>query len=115
MDSLLNGSMKMNKIPVPPERDPNFIPGPHGMGVQPTLALDPATNTYAQVDPLGNVVNVIMWDGTSPFVPPDGHTLIQSTAADIGDSYDGQKFTKKGNQAGGKGQSNGNPPTTTTP
>lgn len=34
------------------------------------------------------VENMIVWDGVTPYTPPDGTILVQSEAADIGWIYD---------------------------
>jgi hypothetical protein len=47
---------------------------------------------YATVDSSNTVVNVILWDGVTPYDPGDGFILIQSDNAQIGDVWDGQKF-----------------------
>lgn len=67
-----------------------------GMSVQIPEPLDPDTTTYALIDPQGNVVNTIVWDGQSPYNPPHGHQLVQTRAANIGDIFDGQTFTRSG-------------------
>jgi hypothetical protein len=35
----------------------------------------------------------ISWDGVTPYASPDGGTLIPSDTANVGDTYDGSKFT----------------------
>jgi hypothetical protein len=42
------------------------------------------------------VKNVIIWDGSSQWIPPSGHFIIQTSIGDIGDLYDSQsgEFTK---------------------
>lgn len=71
--------------------DPDLITG--RINIQPAKNHGPE-DTYALVKD-GVVVNVIVWDGKSPFNPPDGHLLVQSfTNANIGDLFDGQIFTK---------------------
>ena len=44
---------------------------------------------YAVIDGNGNVINVITWDGISPFVPPIGTKVIQTDTAGIGWTYNG--------------------------
>lgn len=66
----------------------------NGMAIQLPEPLDPTTCTYALVDPQGNVINVIMWDGQSDYKPPHGHQLVQNRGASIGDIFDGKNFTK---------------------
>lgn len=39
---------------------------------------------YAVIDPGGAVVNVIEWDGVSPWTPEPGHTLRIHAEANIG-------------------------------
>lgn len=48
---------------------------------------------YCVIDASGNVVNVIIWDGVSVYVPPVGTILIQSNAAGIGWTYANDVFT----------------------
>ena len=36
----------------------------------------------------GKVINIIVWDGVSPWNPPKGHIAIQHDSIDIGDLYD---------------------------
>jgi hypothetical protein len=43
---------------------------------------------YAMVNADNVVINVIMWDGESPYTPPLGCFLVQSDTANIGDIYD---------------------------
>lgn len=40
------------------------------------------------------VINVIVWNGITPYAAPEGCALIQSDTAAIGDLYDGAVFTK---------------------
>lgn len=47
---------------------------------------------YAMIN-AGTVINVIVWDGETPFDPGDGVTLIRSDSAQIDDQWDGEKFT----------------------
>ena len=49
--------------------------------------------SYAVVDEAGIVVNVIEYDGISPYTPPAGTTLVQSDIAARGYNYDGTTFT----------------------
>ena len=42
---------------------------------------------YAVIDSSGNVVNVIVWDGITPYNPGAGLTLVQSDTAARGDTY----------------------------
>ena len=35
----------------------------------------------------------IAWDGVTPYASPDGGQLIASDTANVGDTYDGSKFT----------------------
>ena len=43
---------------------------------------------YAVIDSITNiVVNVILWDGVSKWVPPEGQFVIQSDIAAIGWTY----------------------------
>lgn len=46
---------------------------------------------YAVVDPEGNVVNVVLWDGKSKWSPPEGHSIIQHEQAGPGG-----RFVKRG-------------------
>lgn len=43
---------------------------------------------YAVVDPDGNVVNSVLWDGESKWSPPAGHTLIQHDQAGPGGRFE---------------------------
>ncbi|ANR79980.1 hypothetical protein BBB57_18035 [Kosakonia sacchari] len=36
------------------------------------------TAKFAVVDATGNVVNMVMWDGETPFIPGDGFTLVKA-------------------------------------
>jgi hypothetical protein len=52
--------------------------------------------TYAVVDSTGTVVNVVMWDGTTPWQPPTGTTAVLVPAgsnAGIGSTYSNGTFT----------------------
>ncbi|MDG6918989.1 MAG: hypothetical protein JRN62_06085 [Nitrososphaerota archaeon] len=40
---------------------------------------------YVLAGPDGVVVNVVEWDGTSDWSPPDNLTIVQSDSANIGD------------------------------
>lgn len=42
------------------------------------------SDRYAVVDADGKVVNVVLWDGQSDWVPPEGSEAVQSDDADIG-------------------------------
>lgn len=42
----------------------------------------PQIQRYAVVDDAGTVVNIIMWDGVSPWTPPEGCTVRLATPAD---------------------------------
>ena len=48
---------------------------------------------YAVVDQSGNVVNVISWDGISPYNPGAGLTLVRSDTAARGHVYQNGQFT----------------------
>lgn len=48
---------------------------------------------YCLIDAAGNVVNVILYDGISPYKPPEGLTLVQSDVAGIGWTYANGVFT----------------------
>jgi len=41
------------------------------------------------------VVNVILWDGASEYIPPDGHQLValQADEAEVGSTYENGVFT----------------------
>ena len=55
------------------------------------------TNTYALIDSTGLVVNVIVYDGHTPYTPPDGLSLVPSDGtAEIGGSWDGTHFHPPG-------------------
>lgn len=43
---------------------------------------------HAVVNDKGHVVNVIIWDGVSPWSPPEGHIVIRDDHVDIGDRWD---------------------------
>ena len=44
--------------------------------------------TYAVVDGGGNIVNIVVWDGSSPWSPPVGSNVVQSDGtAEIGGTY----------------------------
>lgn len=49
---------------------------------------------YAIVDADGNITNVSLWDGKTPWQPPEGHKAIkdEENKAEIGGKYDGKKF-----------------------
>ncbi len=54
---------------------------------------------YFLIDESGVVVNTIVWDGdeeNNPYNPGNGHILIKSDKAGVGDVYDRKtkKFTK---------------------
>lgn len=38
---------------------------------------------YAVIDATGRCVNVILWDGVTPYEPPPGCTLVQSDTREI--------------------------------
>lgn len=42
---------------------------------------------YALVDVSGLVDNVVVWDGSASWAPPEDHTAIQSDAASVGWTY----------------------------
>lgn len=46
---------------------------------------------YAIINQQGPVVNVILWDGIQPYLPPQDHILVFSPICDIGDTYDLQQ------------------------
>lgn len=47
---------------------------------------------YAMVKD-GFVINIIKWDGVSPYTPPEGTTLVPATNdATIGGTWDGNVF-----------------------
>lgn len=33
------------------------------------------------------IVNAILWDGVTPYTPPDGCFLVQNDTLDIGETY----------------------------
>ncbi|GBR55797.1 hypothetical protein AA18889_0328 [Acetobacter senegalensis DSM 18889] len=37
--------------------------------------------------PAGYVVNAVLWDGKSSWVPPNGMAIIQNDTLNIGDTY----------------------------
>ncbi len=41
----------------------------------------------------GTVTDIVIWDGAVPIDPPITDTLIESDTAQIGDTWDGEKFT----------------------
>lgn len=49
---------------------------------------------YAIVDKDGNIVNVSLWDGVTPWQPPAEHKAIkdEKDEAQIGGKWDGKKF-----------------------
>ena len=49
---------------------------------------------YALIDRNGNVVNVISLELGSNWTLPVGHSVIQNTDCQIGDTYDGVTFTR---------------------
>lgn len=51
---------------------------------------------YAIINDKGQVVNVIEWDGASPWQPPAFHYTVESEICDNGDSYEpiSECFTK---------------------
>jgi hypothetical protein len=50
-------------------------------------------NTYVLVDADGNAVDYVVWDGTSPWTPPAGLTLVPYQGAwQSGAKWDGQKL-----------------------
>lgn len=71
--------------------DPGLIIG--RISVQPAKEYGPEFY-YALVNDKGEVMNIIVWDGESPFTPSTNHQLIKSQIANIGDIFDGQIFTK---------------------
>ena len=50
---------------------------------------------YAIVDKDGNVVNVSLWDGKTPWTPGEGLKAIkdEDNKAEIGGKWDGTRFT----------------------
>jgi len=40
----------------------------------------------------GLVVNCVVWDGTAPWEPPEGHILIQSDIGGIGWTWNGTEL-----------------------
>ena len=50
---------------------------------------------YAVIDPNGNVVNMVVWDGESEWYPPEGMIVIESgdSGCAIGWTYKGGIFT----------------------
>lgn len=56
---------------------------------------EPKVNRYAIVDKKGNVVNVSLWDGVTPWQPGEGLKAIkdEDNKAEIGGKYDGTRFT----------------------
>lgn len=46
---------------------------------------------HAIINDKGEVVNVIEWDGASPWSPPEGHFTIESEVCDRLDIYDKDK------------------------
>ncbi len=48
----------------------------------------------ALIDETGLVVNVIEIQNNSSYLPPEGHKLVASTIAGVGDTYASKKFTK---------------------
>ena len=52
---------------------------------------------YAVVSSGGIVVNIVQWDGVTPYTPPAGDTLVLATAtAQIGGTYNAGIFTVPG-------------------
>jgi hypothetical protein len=49
---------------------------------------------YAMIDGDNKVVNIILWDGITPYSPLQGTTLVQSDIAAIGDTYTDGEFIK---------------------
>ena len=47
---------------------------------------------YALIDANNDVVNIVLWDGVTPWTPPSGLTAIQSDTAQIGGTWDGTNF-----------------------
>ena len=45
---------------------------------------------HALINKNNEVVNVIWWEG-APYTPPEGHFLVKSDIASIGDSYQSEK------------------------
>jgi hypothetical protein len=44
----------------------------------------------------GAVINIVIWDGVSPWTPPAGTTIVPTAGnanAQIGGTYDGSTFT----------------------
>ena len=56
---------------------------------------------YAIVDATNTVINVIAYDGVSPYTPPTGTTLVQSDVAAIGWTYANGIFTNPNANQGG--------------
>ncbi len=47
---------------------------------------------HVQIDSTGTVTDIVIWDGVLPYdASPD--TLVESDTAQIGDTWDGEKFT----------------------
>lgn len=40
------------------------------------------------------VINVIEWDGETPWAPPEGHSIVKSHTASPGDTYANRKFVR---------------------
>lgn len=58
---------------------------------------------YQVVDSEGNVINSIVWDGVTPYTPPDGATLVKTTSAGIGDKIiDGKVLKEQTDEEGNK-------------
>lgn len=52
-------------------------------------------NRYAVIDEAsGRVENLILWDGASPWAPPEGRSAMLASEADIGDRWDGARFLR---------------------
>jgi hypothetical protein len=58
---------------------------------------------HVQIDSTHTVNDVVIWDGQVPIEPPPTGTLIESDTAQLGDTWDGEKFTP------GPPPSDGNP------
>jgi hypothetical protein len=43
--------------------------------------------SYAVVDASGAIINSVLWDGSSDWMPPKGCTAIQSDTMQIGGTY----------------------------
>jgi hypothetical protein len=48
---------------------------------------------HVQIDSTGTVSDIVIWDGMTAIDPPITDTLIESDTAQIGDTWDGSKFT----------------------